>query len=288
MSTPISIMERCVAELKVKIALSECDDCSTHHHVEVLNLEDREVIRLVGLYCAGLIGNAVMADLSLSRNFLNRGDKSKASLTRTIDKLLKASNADVDDWHRDYRRNPWIVEAISHLISNVSADNDNLFSRRVIALKPVHTAVSQQGVDILGIAISELGASLCIGESKATRDAPDNQLSKSITFYRSIDNHERDDELRTQSNLLSLGLSPQVKEMMYDCFWEDSRFYFPLIAFCGSCDFRPKTQRRTTFGQLKPESRDKVLITIALSSFHSFFDDVSDQIRTSVDSLTVG
>src|SRR4051794_30592588 len=87
----------------------------SHWCLNVAGIDSPDSIAALGVYCTGLIAQVVRVDLSLSDALLGRTDAFRDRLNAMVARAVGDSN-DIDETFRTKQRDPWITEALGHLL----------------------------------------------------------------------------------------------------------------------------------------------------------------------------
>lgn len=280
---PVPVARAQAALSVLRTALSPaCADPHPDSHwvVEVEGLEDAEVVTALGRYATALIAQIVRVDLVFSAQLLSASPAFMTTLTTNVHDAIGADNHVSDDFRR-YQRDPWITEAIGHLLFRIAAEQDSdCVPGRVAVLTLPHIQVRQQGLDLIGVYALDDGAGISVAESKASEIYGNSQLVKAVSLFRAVDRGDRNSDLLQALNAFAEYLPDGLREAAPAAMWAGERTYAPLVAFRTS--FHPMTGRPATLGALKVPHDRRRLLSIRLNNYCAFFDDVADAMRTAI------
>lgn len=253
---------------------------ASHSGVFVSEIESATCIEALGQYGTGLIAQVVGVDLRLSDALFGNSPGFRDTLKRNVERTVGASNT-ISANFRAYQRDPWITEALGHLlVALASREANHCVPGTVHALTLPHTQVREQGLDLVGVAELDGGVALCIAESKASEGSPGSQLSKAVKLFKAIDARDRDNDLLQALNIFRNYLTAEIRAELPEAMWSRDRLYAPVISFRTGLD--PSTERPTTLGQLNPPSHQRRLICVRLEDYGAFFNGVADAMRAAV------
>jgi hypothetical protein len=252
----------------------------SHWVVELEGLEDPEAVTALGRYATALIAQIVRIDLVFSAELLNSSPAFLTTLTTNVHQAIGGDNHISDDFRR-YQRDPWITEAIGHVLFTIAAQQDSdCVPGRVAVLTLPHIQVRQQGLDLIGVYALDYGAGISVTESKASEIYGNSQLTRAVVLFRALDRGDRNGDLLQALNVFAKYLPDGLRDAAPAAMWAGERTYAPLVAFRTS--FHPTTERPTTLGALKVPHDRRRLLSVRLNSYGAFFDDVADAMRAAI------
>lgn len=267
--------------LKGTIELSCLDPQPTSHWgVLVSGIDEPVCVSALGVYATALIAQIVRVDVVLSDALIGDPVAFATALRRNVQRTIGDSNELTDNF-REYQRDPWITEAIAHLLFALAREElSDCVPGPVRALTLPHTQVREQGLDLIGVFELEEGAGICVTESKASEEHANSQLAKATTLFKTLDTGDRDEDLLRALNLFTAYLSPGMREAVPNAMWSGERSYAPLLTF--RTNFNAASERPNTLGLLAPPVDRRRLIAIELQTYSGFFNDVADAMRAAV------
>lgn len=252
----------------------------SHWVVEVQGFDDRDVVSALGRYSTALIAQVVRIDLVFSAELLDTSPAFLTTLTADVHRAIGSDNQIPADFRR-YQRDPWITEAIGHLLFSIAvAQDSHCVPGRVAVLTLPHIQVREQGLDLIGVYALADGAGICITESKASEAYGSSQLNKAVTLFRALDRGDRNSDLLQALNVFTNYLPDNLRDAAPAAMWAGERNYAPLLAFRTS--FNPTTERPTTLGALTVPHDRRRLLVVRLPTYGAFFDAVADAMRTAI------
>lgn len=283
---PREIIEDALEELDEHLHLREVPGPTTHVAVRAKDLENPAVPIALGRYFVGLVAGIVDEDASLTEELLATEPDSVAEVRSQIEKMVGPNNSFRDKAGRHFRdrvRNPYIAEITAHALVLLRKRGDTAcLLGSPAALKNPHADPRRQGLDLIGIFDDGGLPAAAIGETKASRKYADRRLKEAAGFFSDIDAGKRGVELRSELGALKHVLDASLRSRLADGFWRNNCCYLPVIVFSTSVD---ETIDNSDLGNLKPDQPSIRLIALKLRSFHTFFNQVADQIRIAVDEV---
>jgi hypothetical protein len=278
---PVALAQAALSVLK-GVLVPVCADPhpGSHWVVEVEGLDDPNVTTALGRYGTALIAQIVRVDLVFSAALLDTSPAFLTTLTANVHRAIGSDN-DISTDFRRYQRDPWITEAIGHLLFNIAvAEDSHCVPGRVAVLTLPHIQVREQGLDLIGVYALGDGAGISITESKASETYASSQLNKAVKLFRALDSGDRDSDLLQALNVFTNYLPDDLRAATPAAMWAGERSYSPLLAFRTS--FNPTTERPATLGALKVPHDRRRLLVVRLSDYGTFFDRVADGMRAAV------
>jgi len=286
--SPVALLDDALTDLAVATSLSMVPGASSHIAILVEGLEGPKATAALGRYLIGALAGAIELDARLSGVLLARGADARAELTRTVQRLIGASNSfstDREIRFRDTRRNAWIAEGVVHALLVLRARVDTAcLAGPVRALGPPHAIPSQQGLDAVAIYVDGATPVVAIGESKASLDDGSGQLTEAASLFTKVDAGDYGVDLRSAMLALRPVLPPTLAEQVSDALWRHNRCYLPVIVH--QTPFSPAANR-PALDRLVPPVERRRLLAVRLNDFHGFFDAVADAMRAAVPEVVI-
>jgi hypothetical protein len=282
MKDPEPIVEAARTALEQQLSITNREPNPTSHRCAIVSdFDDDEQVEALGIYLTGLIAQLVKVDLEVSAWLFGENPAAIETLRANVDRTVGASN-ELSDFERVYRRDPWIAEAIGHLLIGAARNGPTeCLDGRLHALSLLHMVVSEQGLDLIGVYECDNGSvGLSITEAKASESNGQAQLQRAVELFQALDDRKRDLDLLQALNSFQAYIPQDLLDRVAAAVWTDTRSYSPCIAF--SDGFNPESDRPLTLGRLRPPRSDRRLISVELSSYRRFFDDVADAMRRAV------
>lgn len=258
----------------------------THHSIIITGIENNsEIIRSLAVYMVSLIANAVEANLEVRADLLEDTEVGKEELIESVLDTIGESNELDRDFIED-ERNPWLAEALIHLLLFVSNKVNNLHPvGEVLAVGLVHDDPKDKGLDITALYQAEtLG--LTIGECKAYKLNPNKAISNAMKFFDGVDsNRKTGKRIRTQVQILRKFLPEELSALASHSFWKNERCFLTTPIYDKSVDRDWSRNRNKTLGSLNVPLNRRLIIPLAIENFDDFFNSLSDEMRTFVREL---
>jgi len=283
---PQQIVEEALTTLDEHLHLTEVEGPGTHVAIHARDLENPAVPPALGCYFVGLVAGIVDEDASLTEELLAVEPDSVAEVRSQISRLVGPNNNFADVARRRFRdrvRNPYIAEVIAHALVLLRKRKETAcLVGPPAALKNPHADPRRQGLDLIGIYVDDGLPAAVIGEAKASRKYGDRRLKEAAAFFSDIDSGKRGVELRSELGALKHVLSDDLRAGIADGFWRNNCCYLPVVVFTDSIY---EIIDNSDLGDLEPRQSSIRLVALKLEEFHSFFNDVADQIRLATDEL---
>lgn len=258
----------------------------THHSIIITGIKNSpEIIRSLAVYMVSLIANAIEANLEVRADLIEDTEAGKEELIESVLDTI----GEINELDRDFiedERNPWLAEALIHLLLFISNKVNNLHPiGEVLAVGLVHDDPKDKGLDITALYQSEtLG--LTIGECKAYKLNPNKAISNAVKFFDGVDsNLKTGKRIRTQVQILRQFLPAELSEMASNGFWKNERCFLTTPIFDISVNKDWSRSRNKTMGSLNVPLNKRVIIPLAIENFDDFFNSLSDDMRKFVREL---
>ena len=252
----------------------------THQLLTITGVDrSPECLRDLAVYCVGQIAKAVQVNLEIRADLLGVDDDARVQLIRDVYSVIGESNDDLTDTQKEYERDPWLFEALSHLFVHLSTKKEDFFPIGTpIGLTMTHRGVKEQGLDLVAIyASTDVG--LSIGESKAWEDDPSGGLRDAVEKkFREVDLGNYDAELRTIVGQMRYAMPAEYQGKITGAFWRNERAYLPFIGYDSKHNPR-WTSNREALKTLDIPATHRVLFPLPIEGFRDFFEDLSDAMR---------
>ncbi|MFG6117188.1 hypothetical protein ACGTN9_18710 [Halobacillus sp. MO56] len=268
---------------KIEVSVIETE---THHSLIVKGIEnDKEILNSIAAYMVALIANAIEANLEVRADLIEDTEIGKEDIEESVIDTVGESNELNQDFKED-ERNPWLAEALIHLLLFVSNKVQNLHpAGEVLAVGLVHDDPKDKGLDITALYQSgTLG--LTIGECKAYKLNPNKAISNAMNFFDGVEtNRKTGKRIRTQVQILRKYLPEELSKLATSGFWKNERCFLTTPIFDSSVNKDWSRIRRKTLGGLKVPVNRRIIIPLAIENFDLFFDSLSDEMRDIVREL---
>ena len=231
------------------------------------------------VYLVAAIAATISANLSIREALFDNIDLDR-DLRADIVSVIgdEASN---DDF-KTTRRDPWMWEAISHMLIHLSRHNDGFHpSGRVLAKTSIKHDINDHGFDLIAI-YSAAGLGISVGECKAYLYDPSRAITDASNKLSEIDENKRDIELRAVINQLRGALGDDVQADLAGSFWRNERSYLPFVC----CDVNRSTdwlRSRMALRRLDVPVNRKILYPLPLIHARDTFDRICELMRSYVE-----
>lgn len=261
-------------------------EAKTHKAIIITGIEnDPTVIRSIAVYMVALISNSIEANLEIRADLIEYTEIGKNEIIESVIDTIGENNHLNQDFIED-ERNPWLAEALIHLLLFVSNRNNSIHPvGEVLAVGLVHDDPKDKGLDLTALYQAEtLG--LTIGECKAYKLYPNKAISNAVSFFDGVDsNRKTGKRIRTQVQILRKFLPDEFSELATNVFWKNERCFLTTPIFDMSVDKDWSRTRNKTFGALNVPIEKRLVIPIAIEDFDGFFNSLSDEMRKFVREL---
>lgn len=280
-----SEIAQCLEWLGDMLKVSEVT-IGTHRLLTIAGVDrSPECLRALAVYCVGQIVNAVEVNLEIRADLLGLDNQRTCErLVRDVYSVIGDNNESLTDEQKEDERDPWLFEALSHLLVHLSTRNSrHLPVGRLIGLMPLHKSAKEAGLDLIAAyAAGHVG--LGLGESKAWANDPSGGLRAAAAKFRDVDQGGYDSDLRIAVGLMRYALPMEYRSHMTDAFWEEERAYLPFIGYDSNQN--PQwTSEREALRSLGVPSSHRILVPLPIKDFRVFFDDLANEMRAYLELL---
>lgn len=255
-------------------------DTSTHRSIIITGIENHpEVIRCIAVYMVALISSSIEGNLQIRADLIEYTELGKTEIIESVLDTIGENN-DLDQDFIEDERNPWLAEALVHLLLFVSNRVKNIHPvGEVLAVGLVHDDPKDKGLDLTALYQAEtLG--LTIGECKAYKLNPNKAIFNAVKFFDGVDNNRKTGKrIRTQVQILRKFLPDEISELVTHGFWKNERCFLTSPIFDMSVNKDWKRARNKTMGKLSVPIEKRLIIPIAIEDFDDFFNALSDEMR---------
>lgn len=270
---------------RIKVTLLKA---KTHHSVIVTGIENKKtIVRSIAVYMVALIANAIEANLQVRANLIEYTETGMEELLESVfDTIGEDNNLDQD--FKEDERNPWLAEALIHLLLFVSNQVKNIHPiGEVLAVGLVHDDPKDKGLDLTALYQAKtLG--LTIGECKAYKLYPNKAISNAVTFFEGVDsNRKTGKRIRSQVQILRNFLPEDLSALATHGFWKDEKCFLTTPIFDSSVNKDWSRTRNKTLGALRVPLDRRIVIPLAITDFDGFFDSLSDEMRNFAEELLI-
>jgi hypothetical protein len=282
-----ALVEAALATFSRAVTLEQGSSPDSHLVLHARGVDCQEAIDSIGAYLIACLAGAVRVDTGLAARILSSAVDPKEDLRRrALARLQPASSLtgqEAENW-LVRRRNPWITEGLAHALLCVAGRQAlGCVDGQAAAVKPLHPQVSQQGLDVIAIYTDKnANLFLAVGESKASKDRPSQELTNAAGFFGMLERGERDGDLVADLLILEPVLDPGTLDGVGAALWADSRTYVPLVAHGTSYDAK---DHREVLAGLRPAREHKRVLLISLEDFDGYFAGVADAALRAIDRI---
>jgi hypothetical protein len=265
---------------KINVSVIEA---KTHHSIMITGIENEAtIIRSIAIYMVALIANAIEANLEVRADLIEYTEVGKEEIVESVLDTIGENNDLIQDFIED-ERNPWLAEALIHLLLFVSNKVNNIHPvGEVLAVGLVHDDPKDKGLDLTALYQSEtLG--LTIGECKAYKLNPNKAISNAMKFFDGVDNNRKTGKrIRSQVQILRNFLPEDLSNSATHGFWKNERCYLTTPIFDKSVNKDWSRSRNKTLGVLRVPINRRLIIPLAIEDFDEFFNSLADEMRNLV------
>ncbi|QGQ24708.1 hypothetical protein F1728_19340 [Gimesia benthica] len=257
------------------ILLISHSECKTHSVLEVTNFIHKDSLAATAVYLVSCISQSIEANLSI-RQALFDEEYFERDLLNDVTSVV--GNADVDDNFKTMERNPWMWEAISHMLIHLSDNNQEYHPMGKILVKTsVKHDVHDHGLDLIAIYRST-AIGISAGECKAYFDNPSEGVSDASRKLREVDSNKRDIEIRAAVVQMRSALPESEQSQIAGSFWRNERSYIPFVCF-DETHTKNWTRKRPSIGNLSVPVSNKCLVPFSVQNAKEVFDVICEGMR---------
>lgn len=274
--------EACDSALRAVCAGVSVTPITTDSHdvVVVSGLETLDIQDSIATYLLNCAAQTVQLNLVIVNDLLGESPNAATALRDEVNRLLGPNNAIGDDFRQDHR-DPWIAEALAHLLLRIAGTLHPLPPPGELhVLTTVHDDVKEHGLDLVGIytrsTSEDLG--LSISESKASENNATSHVASTAALFVEVMNGLRDPHIRSKVQVLRNALPEEAASLITSSFWKNECCLTAYVAMGTSSGFDVKATR-PSFSQVVPRA---TVVVVPLSNYRSFFDGIADRIRLRV------
>lgn len=284
-STLESDIERCLESLCDRLQVA-VEAVGTHVVLTITGLNrSPDCLRDLAVYCVGQITKAVQVNLEIRSDLLGLDNEdAREQLIRDVCSVIGEDHDALTNEQKEDERDPWLVEALSHLFVHLSTRNPHFLPvGQLICLMPMHGHVKEPGLDLVAAYVN-VDVGLGIGESKAWENNPSGGLRSAAGKFSDVDLGSYDSDLRAAVGLMRYAMPPIYQNRITGAFWREERAYLPFISY--SSHNSPRwTSDRQALQSLNIPPTHRILVPMPIQEFRSFFDDLADAMRNYLASL---
>ncbi|WP_036217477.1 hypothetical protein [Lysinibacillus sphaericus] len=259
---------------------------NSHHAIMITGIENEaSVIRNIAVYMVALIANAIEANLQVRADLIEYTEVGIEDLVESVIDTIGETN-ELDQDFKEDERNPWLAEALIHLLLFISNHVANIHPvGEVLAVGLVHDDPKDKGLDLTALYQSEtLG--LTIGECKAYKLSPNKAISNAMKFFDGVDTNKKTGKrIRSQVQILRNFLPEELSKLATHGFWNNEKCYLTTPIYDKSINTDWSRNRNKTLGSLRVPVDKRLIIPLAIKEFDKFFDNLADEMRKFVREL---
>ena len=251
---------------------------TTHNVAIVSGLEDASIRDALATYLLNCAVQSVRVNLAILNDLLGDSEDAATALAGELTRLLGNNNDLTDDFRQD-QRDPWMAEALAHLLLKIAGNLPPLPPPGSLhALTPVHDDVKEHGLDLVGIYTNSASGNLglAVSETKASANNPTAHVASAADLFTSVMTGRRDPHIRSKIQSLRHALPSQTQTLITPSFWKNECCFSAYVAMSDSCDFDANAAR-PTYLQIQPRA---TIVIVPLSNYQAFFDSIADRMRS--------
>jgi len=247
----------------------------SHTHLDIVGFDSPDTLNAVAVYLVGSIAQCIQADMQIREALFDDATRS-VDLLRDVIGVI--GDATATDTFKTMNRDPWIWEAISHLIVHLAKTAGDFHpSGKILAKTLVKYDVNDHGLDVIAIYDSgQLG--ITAGESKAYLNDPSRAITDAANRLSEVDKNLRDADIRATVNQLRPVLTASQSSRIGGAFWKSERTYYPFVC-CDHGAILDWSRNRKTLRDLAIPVSKKLLVPLSLPNARDLFDALSNSIR---------
>lgn len=250
--------------------------CGTHTHLQIGGFESSTTLKATAVYLVGSVAQCIQSDLLIREALFDDATRDKDLLTDIVGVV---GDAAADEQFKTMNRDPWIWEAISHLVVHLSQSAAGFHpSGKVLAKTQVKYDVNDHGLDLIAIYESG-GLGITAGESKAYLDNPARAITDAANRLSEVDKSLRDADIRATINQLRPVLTAAQNAKIGGAFWRNERTYYPFVC-CDNDAALDWSRNRKSLRALALPVTHKILVPIVLPDARALFDSLATQMRS--------
>lgn len=248
---------------------------TTHCVLTVDGWNDSEDTRqAIAEYLVGLRAAAIDCALAVRADLADSA-KHRLQILKNVEAIVGSPSSPLSEDAISTERNPWIAEALSHLLMAAAAARQQLHPPgRVLAVGLPHVAAKDHGLDVVAIYWSPDGCGLSIVETKAYPKDPNQAIGDAAAKFREINEGKHDLPIRQSVQTMRAFLSAEVQSLVSPAFWEENRSYLPNPHYDSAVAVNWTNGRRSLEGLL-PDKQRVLVLPNSVQGFHEFFDDIA-------------
>jgi hypothetical protein len=255
---------------------------ASHQVIVVSGCDSPDAICHIGRFLVGAVAQAVRTDLQLQPALIGQGRDGQNELERDIAKIIGEADTDLSDHARTHTRDPWIGEALGHLMLVLSDRVPHPCAPApIVASHLPHVEAREHGLDLFAFCHPDL--MVVIGEAKTSKSGIASGLADAEGMLTAIERGERDHHVRQAVNGLLLSLSDEAQQQAVGTFWKSARCYLPVLCFQEGITL---SDERAALRALTDAAADCRLVAIQHEDHDKFFADVAVAMREAVPTIS--
>ena len=248
---------------------------------------DECTLEATAVYLVAAIAQTIEGNLRIPTALFD-DDQLTLELARDVRSVI--GDTDYDSAFIKTRRDPWMWEAISHMLVHLSRHANGFHpSGRVLAKTNVKHDVNDHGLDLIAIyeAPTKPNLGISAGECKAYLDDPSRAITDASTKLREVDANKRDIDIRATVNQLRGFLDTNAQSQLAGSFWRDERTYLPFVC-CDQSSAAQWSRARNSLRRLAVPVSRKLLYPLPLAAAREKFERIGHFMRRYVSTKDTG
>ncbi len=252
----------------------------THCYIKVEDINDSKTKKYLSIYLVNIAAQLIQINLDIWAGLFD--EKScHLDVRKSLTNIIGEDNS-ICEQEKTTKRNPWILECISHLLLNLVRSNSVICDcllpyGRLHGLEIVHKSANEPGLDLIGLYETD-SIGICIGETKAYEKSPSKGLKDAFQKFHQVENGDYDSDIRAFISNIRYSLDREIQNKISGSFWRNERRYYPTIGY--SNERKPRwNQNREYIKSLEISCDKKIIIPLSICDFRDFFDDIAENMR---------
>lgn len=258
--------------LRVDVTVAE-----THYVLTVNGWNDSgDTRQAIAEYLVGLRVAAIDCVLAVRAEYA-RSDGAQPKILKNVESIVGSPSAPLSGDAISKERNPWIAEALSHLLMVAASVRQQLHPPgQVLTVGLPHIMAKDHGLDVVAIYWTRDGCGLSIVETKAYPGNPNGAISDAVAMFKEINEGKHDLRITQSVQAMRAFLPNEVQTLVSVALWEKNRSYLPNPHYdsTAAVDW---TNPRPSLAGLLPDKRYVLVLPNCVEGFHEFFNDIADR-----------
>lgn len=255
---------------------------SNYTVITVHGCDSDAAIEHIARFLVGAIAQVVRLDLELQPALISSGLDGQAELQQDLAKILHPHGEPLSDYDRTHTRDPWIGEALGHLVLVLSDQAPHpCVPAPVVASHLPHVEARDHGLDLFAFSHPDLG--VVIGEAKTSKSGIGNGLIDAEVMFDDIEEGKRDHDIRQAVNGLMLALDDGLRGQVVGAIWKDSRSYLPVLCFQSGLNLSTARDGLKKLGDNNAGCR---LVAFKHADHDQFFHRVAEQMEQAIEVIS--